>query len=106
MRHEKTVKSTKVIVNRTCDICGKGAGNDCQHCGRDVCGKCRVFWENDPWTGMDYGDYLPRVCVDCDELAKPFADLAEKINVEAEEKIEVLEAEWKAKCEALKNNSA
>lgn len=103
MRHEKIVKTTKKVVTYTCDVCEKHAGvNTCQGCGRDICNKCRVFWENDPWTGASNGDYPDKICIECNELVEPFADLAEKINLESEARIEVLQAEWELKCEALK----
>ena len=97
MKHTEKIASTKVY--HTCDICGRRRSTkQCPGCGRDVCNKCGDWWYSDPWTGDNNGDYPPRVCDRCDKKVGKYAQLAQEIQLEADGKIEELQAAWLREC--------
>jgi hypothetical protein len=95
-------KETKQVEQSyaTCDGCGKrmDPGKTCRGCGKHVCRDCRVYWDNDPFSGADAGDYPEFVCVACDAAVAPYREQADAVNRECESKIEALKAAWAAAC--------
>lgn len=95
MKHTREVMSEEEYT--TCDVCEKETrALPCVGCRRDVCADCSVAWAVDPWTGVDTGDYPPRVCAVCDGLSWEFAEKAQHIRNEADEKVDVLHNQWLA----------
>ena len=98
MRKNKKV-STEVEV-LICDFCSIESYKikSCIGCGKDICQSCATFWFYDPWTGEDNGDSPQWVCSSCNEKVFPFAEQVQKIQAEADEKIDILVAQWETEC--------
>ena len=97
----KTVTKTQTIKETFCDVCKKNTGRcyrQCEGCRKDLCNSCIVWWETDPWTEADNGDYPDTVCKECDDKSKPIVEQVEKISYEAFEKIGQLKQDWERLC--------
>lgn len=92
-------KETVEKAIRICDVCRvEKTVNRCKGCGVDLCRSCAVWWQTDPWYGIDCGDYPDRVCSACAEKSTPFVKAAEELRQRCEEEIESLEKAWKEVC--------
>ena len=101
---EVTKKVTKVVV--TCDRCGRPGGSTfgvCQGCGCDCCSKCRVFWDYDPFTGSDGGDYPEFACTECTSKLGPYATAVREAMEEFDEFHDTKVQEWKDACKGVKH---
>lgn len=95
MRKEiEETKSIKTLII-TCDDCGNlitDRSYTCCMCLKDLCGSCYKFIYEGQWD-------RPRIyCESCLSIGKTYKDQINKLERECEEKIDLLEKEWKEKC--------
>lgn len=95
----REVKET--VVEVTCDYCGSekvdysGRINQCSVCKKDICRDHQRFWYQDPFSAFDYGDYPPRVCLECDSAVAQVRQLCGQINHDHDLRIEAIEKNWR-----------
>ena len=97
---KKTIQDTVTRTIFACDFCGDeySPRRTCVGCGKDVCSKCIVWLDPDPWTGESAGDYPMYVCKSCYANLHEYAERAREIQREADEKIEELDRQWREDC--------
>jgi hypothetical protein len=99
----KIIKETKSIDKLViiCDDCGQEVFNwgthytrtyTCCMCHKDLCGICYKFI----YEGS--GDHPVIYCESCLSVGKVYRDQINKLERECEEKIDLLEKEWREKC--------
>lgn len=109
----KTVVTETKQVQRAivvCDFCGKepcapihgGVIKQCYGCGKDACMNCSEIWFQDPFDGVDMGDYPLTLCKTCDNSVQGFLVHAKKLRADFEAATEKLEDEWRAQLNAKK----
>lgn len=105
MKHTKKVTTTRTY--RTCDFCMKEKGRIkiCVGCGGDVCESCGVWWDKDPWTGDNNGDYPEMACKSCDKKVKYFEEKAIDVRTEEDAKVDKLREEWLVVCKGAGNGN-
>ena len=91
---QKTVQQTYCV----CDFCDNNCERQCPGCNRDVCRKCGIWWEIDPWTGDSNGDYWPLACKRCNDKLNVYVNKARFIQEKADRSIEILREKWFTKC--------
>lgn len=96
MKTEKIISKRIMEINDTeititCDICGEKMSRQktCHLCGRDICEKCGIYDPN------DMGDYPTRYCKECWEIGEYYREKISILQIEFDEKVEILNIGWK-----------
>lgn len=91
MKHESKKQVEEIIMEYTCDICGKPAsGRKCHICTIDICEQ-HTHREPDKWGG----DYSDKFCIECWEIGKPFREKMEEVENRLYNEVGNINKEWK-----------
>ena len=98
----RTENQCKVVKIRTCDFCQKDEGwrvKPCNICGKDICGKCAIWTENECLeAGSYFSDYPDYYCQSCWDTGQELRERIHAIRKDAEDEEEVLWQAWKTCC--------